>query len=83
MGRWSMAIGPLVLKQSHERIVKLLRKKGATTWRRTRVDTTVVETNIHYPTDNTFAARASSSGYWRSAQTWPSGRSVVIGACQE
>jgi hypothetical protein len=26
---------------------------GATTWRRMRVDTTVVETNIDYPTDST------------------------------
>jgi IS5 family transposase len=42
-----------VLKQGHEQIVKLLRKKGATPWRRMRVDTTVVETNIHYPIDST------------------------------
>jgi IS5 family transposase len=52
MGRWGIAIGPQVLKQIHERIVKIAQAKGVTTGRRMRVDTTVVETNIHYPTDS-------------------------------
>jgi transposase, IS5 family len=52
MGRWGVAIGPQVLKQIHERIVKVAQAKGVTTGRRMRVDTTVVETNIHYPTDS-------------------------------
>ena len=56
MGRWGMAIGPQVLKQIHERIVKIAQEKGVTTGRRMRVDTTVVETNIHYPTDSTLLA---------------------------
>jgi IS5 family transposase len=56
MGRWGMAIGPQVLKQVHERIVKIAHEKGVTTGRRMRVDTTVVETNIHYPTDSTLLA---------------------------
>jgi hypothetical protein len=46
MGRWGVAIGPHVLKQIHERIVKVAQAKGVTTGRRVRVDTTVVETNI-------------------------------------
>jgi len=53
MGRWGIAIGPQVLKQIHERIVKIAHAKGVTPGRRMRVDTTVVETNIHYPTDST------------------------------
>ena len=52
MGRWGIAIGPQVLKQIHERIVKIAQAKGVTPGRRMRVDTTVVETNIHYPTDS-------------------------------
>jgi len=53
MGRWGVALGPEVLKQVHERIVKIARDKGVTTGRRMRVDTTVVETDIHHPTDST------------------------------
>jgi transposase, IS5 family len=56
MGRWGMAIGPQVIKQIHERIVKITLAKGVTTGRRMRVDTTVVEANIHYPTDSTLLA---------------------------
>ena len=52
MGRWGVALGPQALKQIHERIVKLAVEKGVTTGRRMRVDTTVVEANIHYPTDS-------------------------------
>jgi IS5 family transposase len=53
MGRWGMALGPEVLKQVHARIVTIARDRGVTTGRRMRVDTTVVETDIHYPTDST------------------------------
>jgi IS5 family transposase len=53
MGRWGLALGPEVLKQIHERIVKIAQDKGVTAGRRMRVDTTVVETDIHHPTDST------------------------------
>jgi IS5 family transposase len=53
IGRWGVALGPQVLKQIHEWIVKVALEKGVITGRRMRVDTTVVETNIHYPTDST------------------------------
>ena len=52
MGRWGVAIGPQVIKQIHERIVKIAGEKGVAAGRRMRVDTTVVETNVHYPTDS-------------------------------
>ena len=53
MGRWGVALGPKVLKQVHERMVKIALEKGVTTGRRMRVDTTVVETDVHHPTDST------------------------------
>jgi IS5 family transposase len=52
MGRWGAALGPQALKQIHARIVKIAVDKGVTAGRRMRVDTTVVEANIHYPTDS-------------------------------
>src|SRR5258706_13215967 len=53
MGRWGVALGPQVIAQIHERMVRIAQAKGVTTGRRMRVDTTVVETNIHHPTDST------------------------------
>ncbi|MGA7455668.1 MAG: ISNCY family transposase [Rhodoplanes sp.] len=53
MGRWGVALGPEVLKQIHERMVRIAQDNGVTRGRRMRVDTTVVETNIHHPTDST------------------------------
>ena len=53
MGRWGVALGPDVLKHVHERLVQIARDKGVTAGRRMRVDTTVVETDIHHPTDST------------------------------
>jgi IS5 family transposase len=53
MGRWGLALGPDVVKQIHDRMVVIARSQGIVAGRRMRVDTTVVETNIHYPTDST------------------------------
>jgi IS5 family transposase len=53
MGKWGLAVGPQVLRQIHNRIVKIAQSQGIVTGRRMRVDTTVVESNIHYPTDST------------------------------
>jgi IS5 family transposase len=52
MGRWGVAVGPEVIKQIHDRIVSIAKEKGIAQGSRMRVDTTVVETNIHYPTDS-------------------------------
>jgi IS5 family transposase len=52
MGRWGLAVGPEVVKQVHERIVEIAQCQGVVEGRRMRVDTTVVETNVHYPTDS-------------------------------
>src|SRR5207248_11099468 len=45
-------LGPETLKPVLERVVQLARQRGVTRGQRLRVDTTVVETNIHYPTDS-------------------------------
>ena len=52
MGRWGVALGGDVIKQIHARMVALAQSHGLAEGRRMRVDTTVVETNIHYPTDS-------------------------------
>jgi len=52
MGRWGLVVGPEVVKQIHQRLVKLAQTDGLAAGRKMRVDTTVVETNIHYPTDS-------------------------------
>lgn len=44
MGRWGVAVGPEVVKQIHQRLVKLAQANGLAAGRRMRVDTTVVET---------------------------------------
>ena len=53
MGRWGLALDPQLLRRVHDRIIKIAHKRGIVAGRRMRVDTTVVETNIHYPTDST------------------------------
>jgi len=52
MGRWGTALGPQAIAQIHERMVAIAKDKGVVEGRKMRVDTTVVETNIHYPTDS-------------------------------
>jgi len=53
MGRWGVAIGSDAIKQIHQRLVQMAQAEGIATGKRMRVDTTVVETNVHYPTDST------------------------------
>jgi len=52
MGRWGAALPPQAIAQIHERMVAIARDRGVVEGRRMRVDTTVVETNIHDPTDS-------------------------------
>ena len=52
LGRQALALGPEVVRQIHQRIVELAVDNKAVQGRKMRVDTTVVETNIHYPTDS-------------------------------
>ncbi len=52
VGRQAQALGPEVIQKIHVRLVDIARQNEIATGRRLRVDTTVVETNIHYPTDS-------------------------------
>jgi IS5 family transposase len=47
------ALGPEVIEQLHRQVIEVAKRAGVTHGRRLRVDTTVVETNLHYPTDST------------------------------
>jgi transposase, IS5 family len=52
LGRQAQALGPQVVRQMHQRVVALAVENKVVQGRKMRVDTTVVETNIHYPTDS-------------------------------
>jgi IS5 family transposase len=52
MGRLGQALGPEVVEAVHKRLVGIACEKKVVRGRKLRVDTTVVETNIHYPTDS-------------------------------
>ena len=51
LGKLGIALGPAVIEQIHQRIVAIAQEQKVVRGRRMRVDTTVVETDIHYPTD--------------------------------
>ena len=47
------ALGADVIEQLHRQVVEVAKRAGVTHGRRFRLDTTVVATNVHYPTDST------------------------------
>lgn len=51
--RLGQAIGAETIRELHDRVVALGQERGVVRGRKLRVDTTVVESNIHYPTDST------------------------------
>ena len=53
MGRLARQLGPEAIEKLHRRTVAIACEQNVVTGRKMRVDTTVVETNIHYPTDST------------------------------
>jgi IS5 family transposase len=50
--RWANTIGPETIRSLNDRVVQLARSLKVTRGRKLRVDTTAVETNIHFPTDS-------------------------------
>lgn len=52
LGRLAQAIGPDVVAALNQRVVAIAQQRQVIAGRKMRVDTTVVETNIHYPTDS-------------------------------
>jgi transposase, IS5 family len=58
MVRYGQLLDGEVLKGVFDRVVELTRVRGLTKGRRLRIDTTVVEAPIHYPTDSALCADA-------------------------
>jgi transposase, IS5 family len=52
MGRWGLALGAAGVERIHDRVVEIAQEEQVVNGRKMRLDTTVVETNIHYPTDS-------------------------------
>ena len=52
LARIAQALGSEVIAKLHERLVKMAQEQGVVRGGKMRVDTTVVETDIHYPTDS-------------------------------
>jgi IS5 family transposase len=52
MGRWGVALGPSVIKEVHDQVVQIALARRVVQGRKMRIDTTVVKSNIHYPTDS-------------------------------
>jgi transposase, IS5 family len=52
LARIAQALGGEVIAKLHNRLVAMAQEEGVVRGRKMRVDTTVVETNIHYPTDS-------------------------------
>src|SRR5499427_3967475 len=50
--RLGQAIGGETIRELHDRIIALARERRVVQGRKMRVDTTVVESNVHYPTDS-------------------------------
>src|SRR6516165_3357049 len=51
LGRLAQALGAEVIEQIHVRMVALAQAHKVIRGRRLRLDTTVIESNVHYPTD--------------------------------
>jgi len=52
LGKLGLALGPEIIERIHQRVVAIAQEKKIVAGRKLRVDTTVVETDIHYPTDS-------------------------------
>jgi len=60
-----LALGPEGVEKIHERVVGIAQEKQVVKGRKMRLDTTVVETNIHY--------RMSSQGWRIQRESTPPG----------
>lgn len=66
MGRWGLALGAEGVERIHERVVEIAKENQIVKGRKMRLDTTVVETNIHY--------RMSSQGWRIQRESAPPGQ---------
>jgi IS5 family transposase len=58
LGKLGLALGPEIIAKIHQRVVAIAQEKKIIHGGRLRVDTTVVETDIHYPTDSSLLGDA-------------------------
>jgi len=73
LGKLALALGPQIIEQIHARVVAIACEKRIVRGRRLRVDTTVVETDIHYPTDSSLLGLSSPANCPRQPQPCSSG----------
>ncbi len=52
LARIECALGPEIIEKIHGRIVVIAQERKVVKGQRIRLETTVTETNIHYPTDS-------------------------------
>jgi IS5 family transposase len=52
MGNLARQLGPEVIEKLHQRVVEIAQENKIATGQKMRADTTVVETDIHFPTDS-------------------------------
>src|SRR5947209_3539408 len=74
-------LSPAATQKIHQRVVSLAQQRGVAPGRKCRVDTTVVESNVHYPTDSTLLAdgvRVLSRSLARIAQQCKRGTLEVL-----
>lgn len=74
-------LGPSVTEQIHARVVEVACEQGVAQGRKLRSDTTVVESNIHYPTDSSLLGdgiRVLSRGLAQIAVQCKSGALAVV-----
>jgi len=74
-------LSPQITEQIHQRVVGLAREQGVAQGRKLRSDTTVVESNVHYPTDSTLlgdGVRVLSRSLFRIAAECKDGALDVV-----
>lgn len=74
-------LSPEVTQQIHYRVVGLAREKGAAPGQKIRIDSTVVESNVHYPSDSTLLGdgiRVLSRALKRMAEQCQAGAVEVV-----
>ena len=74
-------LSPELTQQIHYRVVGLAREKGAAPGHKIRIDSTVVESNVHYPSDSTLLGdgiRVLSRALKRMAEQCQAGAVEVV-----
>ncbi len=65
--RLGQAVGPEAIREIHDRLVAIGQERRVVRGRKMRAETTVVESNIHYPTPTTAHPCRGNA----PTQTWP------------